>query len=95
LQYGWKEVLARKIEQNSGFLGWKDNGTHLSKLLLGKRCIIKHHPSLGLQRSTDALQRPLLNPPAQKSAPNNVQDIQTHCNGEKVFAFSCLAMKMS
>lgn len=91
LQYGCKEVLAQKTEKVSGFLGWKDNGMHLSKLLLGKRCIMKHHSFLGLQRSADALQRPLLIPPAQKSAPDNIQDIQTHCNGENVFPFSCLA----
>lgn len=78
-------------EKTSGFLSWKDNGMHLSKLLLGKRCIMKHHSFLGLQRSADALQRPLLIPPAQKSVPNNIQDIQTHCNGEKIFPFSCLA----
>ena len=93
LQYGWKEVLAQKIEKASGFLGWKDKGMQLSKRLLGKRCIMKHHPSLGLPRTADALQRPPLIPPAQKSAPDNMQDIQTHCNRENVFPFSCLAMK--
>ena len=88
LQYGWKEVLAQKIEKASGFLCWKDKGMQLSKRLLGKRCIMKHHPSLGLLRTADALQRPPLIPPAQKSAPDNMQDIQTHCNRENVFQVS-------
>lgn len=33
---------------------------------IGKRCIVRHYSSLGLQRSADGLQRPLLIPPAQK-----------------------------
>lgn len=33
VQYGWKEVLAQKIEKTSGFQSWKDHGIDLSKLL--------------------------------------------------------------
>lgn len=54
-----------------------------------------YHPSPGLQRSADALQRPLLISLAQKSALDNRQDIQTQCSGENVFPFSCLAVKTS
>lgn len=60
----------QKTEKTSGFQSWKDHGIDLSKLL-GKKCIVRHHYSLGLQRSADGLQRPLLIPPAQKSSPHN------------------------